>query len=36
VSDAEIVARIRMWDGDGDGNINFAEFIVAMAQGTML
>ncbi len=32
VSDNEIGERIRMWDGDGDGKINFAEFLVAMAQ----
>ena len=32
VSDQEIVDRMRMWDGDGDGKINFAEFLVAMAQ----
>ena len=32
VSDNEIGDRIKMWDGDGDGKINFAEFLVAMAQ----
>jgi Ca2+-binding EF-hand superfamily protein len=32
VSDEEIVNRMRMWDGDGDGKINFPEFLIAMAQ----
>ena len=31
VSDDEIQDRIRNWDGDGDGKINFAEFLIAMA-----
>ena len=32
VSDDEIVDRMKAWDGDGDGTINFAEFLNAMAQ----
>ena len=31
MSDDEIQDRIRNWDGDGDGKINFAEFLIAMA-----
>jgi calmodulin len=32
VTESEIVSKIREWDEDGDGSINFAEFIGAMTQ----
>ena len=32
VSDDEILARIGEWDGDGDGSINFSEFLEAMTK----
>ncbi len=32
VTDEEIRARIQEWDGDGDGSINFAEFLDAMTR----
>ena len=32
VTDSEIAERIREWDGDGDGSINFAEFLDAMTK----
>jgi len=31
-TDEEIREKIRQWDGDGDGSINFAEFLDAMTR----
>lgn len=32
MTESEIINKIREWDEDGDGFINFAEFIGAMTQ----
>lgn len=31
-SESEIAAQLRQWDGDGDGHVNFAEFLEAMTR----
>jgi len=32
VTESEIIGKIQEWDEDGDGSINFTEFIGAMTQ----